>query len=269
MASFGILVILLICAAIAYLAREFKFAGDNRRFNEQQSAVHLAQIRKHPYIELNLKECKISREKDYVGQFDFAHKLYKEMWEKFQKDYPIGSIYEYTEYTWCSHDPPQQKTIVMESISDQKRAFQLDFVPDSLGFNNKDNNAQNWCIWESRKDAVRRGYAPDNVAETVFRGWSPRFEPNHPVLNAKNNWESDTSYNGLMTPTEYRRGRSAAGEYYGKEQSLNCPVVSIFPLWYPGEEAYERECAKMRKYLEKRQEVDNKIILNRYGRFAV
>lgn len=251
--SFAILILLLVVALILKAADSAKWANANRKFYEKERAVY-----KPANTYVKPEEAKVSYRRDYVGEFEYANKLYQDIWNKFKLAHPIGDFYDYNDW-----DKGRQ-TILLETEKDQRRAFELEYKFSRYGH----NGPEYYCLWEARRDAVRRGYAPDNVTSTAFYGYDAKKEPGHQDLNTKAQWVPDEKYNPTFYLTTGMPNTDYKCEIAPRKDLRQRENLGIFIFGDPQSDSYRKQYEQVKAYLQARQERENKITEHRIGHEA-
>lgn len=133
--------------------------------------------------------------KNYVEEFRYANELYARLWASFQKQHPIGSFFDW-------EDNQGHHTMLINSEAQQKVAFDRDYIFAFDGGPRGDGAAA-YCIWEARKHVISMGYAPDNVVEKIFDGYSVCYDQS-PVLGKKYDKRYETNFHFMDGRISYR-----------------------------------------------------------------
>lgn len=122
--------------------------------------------------------CKIGYLYDLVGQYEYMVSMMSDMFERYKAKHPIGSLMEVQRSSGIENDTYRY---VLQSELDQFHAFigsDVGYRRDPIKGVNVPDTVLHKCLVASRFDAVKRGYAPDNVEYCVFDGWDAEmFRP--------------------------------------------------------------------------------------------
>ena len=104
----------------------------------------------------------------YVDEFEYAHKWYYEHVKAFRAAHPIGSVYDYISDRGFGRDQSTAQSMLLTTVMDQKRAFELEYRTSPYGLNFR--SPQHRALNEARQMVLAAGGLPDNVRENVSGG---------------------------------------------------------------------------------------------------
>lgn len=242
--AFAIVVLCLIAMAVIKLHDNAKWAKVDREAEKKNKEIYKP---KHSYMYIEPEM--IRRERDYVGEFEFANKMYQDLRREFREAHPVGSFYEY------KNDDGKDVILDVQDENDWRKAFDLEW---RFGHYDR-SNAMDFSLWQARKDAVRRGFAPDNVKDTVWQGWDASKTATSVDIGAHGKILHDDRYDTkfyLMPETTYeygkkiKTGRTTSGHEW----------LAIIIGFDPDTEAYQNSYNAIKSYLQRRQDYENQKI---------
>ena len=237
--EFAILVLLISFAAVLYLRYQGKYLKSDKIQRRKAKSIFRAKD-----TLMRSSEIVAGHFRDYVGQFEYANKLYRKLWREFKENHPIDSCFDYVDW-----DKGNQ-TMYLGNESDQYKAFDMGYQFEKYG----PKGAQNWCIWQSRKDAVARGFAPDNVRTNAFTGYDAKKDKYSSELNSKGRFEKDPRYD-----SPYLLADGFAPNY---DNGLPSTYERIFIniTLEEGSKSYQTIYDRVKEKLQKEQDKQNAIV---------
>lgn len=214
----GLMVCLLLLIPL-YFLKEKDTIKENAVFEAQNSKLRYYNGRVAPGTPAGLL-------KNYTEEFRYANEMYTRLWAGFQKRHPIGSFFDW-------EDNQGHHTMIISNESQQQIAFDRGYIFAADG--PRGNGAAAYCIWEARQHVIRMGYAPDNVVDKIFDGYSvcydtspgmgknydKRYETKFHFIDGKVSYQDmDRLSSGEEPPYRWGVGILAGSESYDIPQEM-------------------------------------------------